>query len=66
MTIQQRAEQLKSDFYIDGEKVDMSVLIKRAKACGYESDGFYQTSIAARILRENGYRVTDTPDKAQP
>ena len=28
---------------------------------GYEDD-FYRTSVACRILRENGHRVSDQPD----
>lgn len=46
---------------LDGVEVETMSLIKIArKEYGYESpSGIYQTSIAARILRENGHTVED-------
>lgn len=54
-----------SDFYIDGKLTDWRAVIKQARTYGYESD-IYQTSVACRILRENGHRVDDKPDEVQP
>lgn len=51
-----------SDFYIDGVKTDWRDVVRKARQdYGYDAD-IYQTSVACRILRENGHRVSDIPD----
>ena len=49
-------------FYIDGVETDWRAVVRMARRdYGYEDD-FYRTSVACRILRENGHRVSDQPD----
>ena len=51
-----------ADYYLDGKAVRFTALIDFAKKhYGYQTDGFYCTSEAARILRENGHEVSDRP-----
>jgi hypothetical protein len=45
---------------LDGKPISFENLILKAKQYGYYSPGgFYCTSEAARILRENGFIVED-------
>lgn len=43
-------------YHIDNEPVSARDVLEKAKEYGYESE-IRQTSVAARILRENGHTV---------
>ena len=46
-------------YHIDNEPASAREIISKAKTLDddFARSGFYQTSVAARILRENGYEV---------
>jgi hypothetical protein len=47
-----------SYYLLDGERVDFSVIIDKAKAYGYCGNScILTTSEAARVLRENGHTI---------
>lgn len=48
-------------YLIDGEPVHWQEIIRKAEEYGYSGE-IKQTSIAAKILRENGHVVEDNPD----
>ena len=51
---------MKKPYLIDGEPADMDDIIDLAKKHGYEGYGIvFTTSAAARVLRENGYKVEE-------
>ena len=51
-------------YYVDNEKITFQNLIKMAKSFGYhEPSGIYLTSRAVKILRENGFKVSDTKEE---
>jgi len=51
-------------YMIDNEPASAQDIIRKAKELDddYGSDGIYQTSFAARILRLNGYEIKDNPN----
>ena len=51
-------------YLIDDEPASAQDIIRRAKELDddYGSDGIYQTSFAARILRLNGNVIKDNPN----
>lgn len=53
----------KKPYMIDDIEADGNDIIAAAKEYGYEGyAGVFQTSIAAKILRENGFKVMKNPD----
>ena len=50
-------------YQIDNKPVSAEDIIKLARELDddYNKSGFYQTSIAAKILRENGHAVENNP-----
>lgn len=49
---------MEKKYHIDFEPADMRDVISRAQEYGYENkNGIYQTSVAAKILRDNGHKV---------
>jgi len=54
-------------YSLDGQKVSFTQLIDAAKDEGYSSsDGFFRTSEAAQVLRDNGHEVSDWKEKPEP
>ena len=49
---------MKQTYYLDGNPISLSDLIKAAKKLGYiEANGIYYTSAAAQVLRYAGHTV---------
>ena len=50
-----------SEYLLDGRAIGWKELIRAARELDsdFDSSGFYQTSVAARILRQHGHTVEE-------